>query len=161
MAKYTVEKGISISSTIVTILLLILLIPKNKIRQALIPFLFHQVLTWFFGLIVVEKGLIRYPFRYYFSRSNKSSFIFEYLIFPAFAVFFNLFYPVKRSLLMKNIHYLFFTSIITFFETIAVKYTKLIEYKKWTWYWSFITIWISYFITNLFYRWYFKKTPCN
>ncbi|WP_216831145.1 CBO0543 family protein [Alkalihalobacterium elongatum] len=157
MVKHTLERSISVSSTLISIILLFVFVPKSKIRQALVSFLFHQVITWFFGLLVVEKGLVTYPYRLYFQKSNKSSFIFEYLIFPTLAVFFNLYFPKKRNLWLKIAHYLFFTSIITFFETVAVKYTHLIKYRKWTWYWSFITIWLSYYISHVFYSWYFQN----
>lgn len=60
---YKAEKTILISSWIITALLLIRFVPKDKIRHAQVPFLFNQMITWFFGLLVVEKGLIEYPYR--------------------------------------------------------------------------------------------------
>ncbi|WP_280637197.1 CBO0543 family protein [Alkalihalobacillus sp. BA299] len=162
MKNYKLEKSIIFSSSFIIIFLLILYVPKQKVRQAFVSFLFHQVITWFFGLLVVEKGLIKYPYRYFFKHSNKSSFLFEYLIFPAIAVLFNLYFPKKSNKGRIILYYFLYTSIITSFEMIAVKYTKLIRYKKWAWYWSFVTIWTSYYLSHLFYKWFFKKTPkCN
>ena len=63
MANNCKEKIIIFSAYIGTTFLLFKFVPKNKIRHALIPFLFKQVITWFFGLLVVEKKLISYPYR--------------------------------------------------------------------------------------------------
>ncbi|MDQ0245796.1 uncharacterized membrane protein HdeD (DUF308 family) [Bacillus fengqiuensis] len=151
------EKTILISSWIITALLLIRFVPKDRIRHAQVPFLFNQMITWFFGLLVVEKGLIEYPYRLLFKKSNKSSFTFEYFIYPSLAVFFNLYYPEKRNMFIKTLYYFVHISLIIVCEVIAVKYTKLIRYKKWNWYWSFITVWITYYISHLHYRYFFKN----
>lgn len=155
---HKVEKNIIISSWIITSLLLILFVPRDKIREAQIPFLFKQVITWLFGLVVVEKGFIEYPYRLFFKKANKSSFTFEYFV---YRTLFNLYYPEKRNALIKVLYYFFHTSIITFLEIIAVKYTKLIRYKKWTWYWSFITLWMTYYISRVYYRWFFRNRFSN
>lgn len=66
---------------IIMIYLLIKYIPKNKIRQAQVAFLITQVVTWIIGLLVVELRLIEYPVRI-FSYANRSSFTFEFFIYP-------------------------------------------------------------------------------
>ncbi|HWO98851.1 MAG TPA: CBO0543 family protein [Bacillus sp. (in: firmicutes)] len=159
LAHNKAEKAILISSWVIIPLLLIRFVPKNRIRHAQVPFMFTQVITWFFGLLITEKGLITYPYRLLFRKSYKSSFTFEYLVFPSLSVFFNLYYPEKRNILIKALYYLSYTSFVTVFELIAVKYTKLIRYKKWNWYWSFITICITYYISRLHYRHFFKSDP--
>jgi hypothetical protein len=156
---YKVEKTILVSSWIFTILLLFRYVPKEKIREAQVAFLSKQAITWLFGLLVVENRLIEYPYRLFFRKSNKASFTFEYFIYPALCVIFNLHYPENRNATFKALYYLFHTSLITAFELVALKYTKLIRYSNWTWYWSFITIWISYYISCLNFRWFFKKRP--
>lgn len=150
------DKTIEISAWVITSLLLIKFIPKNKLREAHVAFLFKQVITWLFGLLVVENNLISYPFRLFFKKTNKASFTFEYFVYPALCSFFNIYYPEKKHTFFKLLHYFFHTGIITVFEIFAVRYTNLIKYKKWTWYWSFITIWISYYISRIYYRWFFK-----
>jgi hypothetical protein len=42
-------------------LLLYIFVPRNKIRDACTIFFSKQLVTWFFGLLVVEKNLISYP----------------------------------------------------------------------------------------------------
>lgn len=153
--KNTMSKSILISSWIVVSLLLIRFIPREKIREAQLAFLSKQTMTWLFGLIVVEKGFISYPDRF-FKKANRTSFTFEYFVYPALCALFNSYYPENKPNILKFLYYFSHTSIITIFEMIAVKYTNLIRYKKWSWYMSFITIWMTYYISRIYYRWFFK-----
>lgn len=153
---YKAEKTIEISSWIVTVLLLIRFVPKDKMREAQVAFLFKQIMTWVFGLAVVEKGLIKYPVRLFFKHANKSSFTFEYFVYPALCALFNLYYPEKRNGYVKSLYYIFHAGSITLFELFAVTYTNLIRYPKWSWYWSFITLGITNYFSRLYFRWFFK-----
>ncbi|MBE4909189.1 hypothetical protein IMZ08_14070 [Bacillus luteolus] len=149
------DKTIELSAWIITSLLLIKYVPKNRIREAHISFLFKQVITWLFGLLVVEKALISYPNRLFFRKAIKSSFTFEYFVYPSLCALFNLYYPEKSNNVVKLIYYFIHTAIIAGFEIFAVKYTNLIKYNNWTWYWSFITMWLSYYISRIYHRWFF------
>ncbi|WP_332635051.1 CBO0543 family protein [Halalkalibacter flavus] len=141
---------------LVTIGLLFKYIPKNKLRHGILAFLYKQVVTWVFGLLVVEKGLIKYPVRF-FKKANKSSFSFEYFLYPSFSAIFNLNYPENKNRFIKFIYYIFHAGIITIIEVLAERYTNIIKYVKWKWYWSFITLGITYYSSRLFYRWFFKE----
>ncbi|CAN0211526.1 unnamed protein product, partial [Chrysoparadoxa australica] len=155
------DKTIELSAWIITSILLIKYVPKNRIREAHISYLFKQVVTWLFGLLVVEKKLISYPNRLFFKKANKSSFTFEYFVYPALCSLFNLYYPEKSNNVVKMIYYFIHTSIITGFEIFAVKYTNLIKYNNWKWYWSFVTMWLSYYISRIYYRWFYKDRSHN
>ena len=56
-------------------LMLLIFVPKNKLREAIVIFFFKQFLTWIVGLLVVQFGLIEYPVRM-FANATKSSFVF-------------------------------------------------------------------------------------
>ncbi|WP_186576990.1 CBO0543 family protein [Aquibacillus kalidii] len=155
------EKTIEILAWIVTTLLLIKYVPKNRIREASLSFIFKQAITWLFGLVVVENKLISYPYRLFFKKSNKASFTFEYFVYPSLCCLFNLYYPEKKQPIIKFAYYFIHTSIITVFEIIAEKYTDLIKYNRWKWYFSFITIWLSYYISRVYYRWLCKRRSVN
>lgn len=148
------EKFIETASWVVMVLLLIKYVPRNRLREANIAFLFKQVITWLFGLMVTEYRLIKYPYRMFFRKFTKSSFTFEYFVYPALCVLFNLYYPDKKNYLYKAFHYFWHTGIITLLELYALKYTRLIVYKRWTWYWTFVTVWISYYISRVYYKWF-------
>lgn len=152
-----VEHRIEISSWVIMSFLLILLVPRQKIREAQLSFLFKQVMTWLFGFLVVEKNLITYPKRAFFKKATKSSFTFEYFIYPATCALFNLYYPEKRSIWIKALYYSFHSGIITILEVIAVRYTKLIRYKNWKWYWSFLSIAFTNYLSHLYHKWFFKS----
>jgi hypothetical protein len=156
MKKNGLDKGIELLAWLVTGFLLIRFVPKNRMREAHLSFFFKQVVTWLFGLLVVEKGLISYPYRTFFKKAHKASFTFEYFVYPALCSLFNLYYPENKHPLKKLMYYFAHSGIITVFEVFAVKYTNLIRYNKWTWYWSFITIWITYYISRLYFRWFYK-----
>lgn len=154
--KYKKEKKIELVAWLVSIILITTFVPKQKIREAHVSFLFLHLITWLFGLIVVEKKLIKYPFRTFFYRAYKSSFTFEYFVYPALSVLFNTHFPSNSKLFIKFLYFGLFTSTITLLEVIAVKYTKLISYVNWRWYWSFITLWFTFFLSNKYYRWFFQ-----
>jgi|SRR4051812_36892352 hypothetical protein len=156
--KNKAEKIIETSSWVVMSLLLIRFVPRNRIREAIVVFSFKQMLSWLFGLLVVEKKLISYPYRMFFKKALKSSFTFEFFIYPATCVFFNLHYPDKRGKLFKFFYHVSFPAIITFFEIIALKYTRLIKYKNWTWYLTFLTLWATNYLSHVYHRWYFKES---
>jgi hypothetical protein len=150
------EDTILTVSCIVVMLLIFKYVPRHKMREAHVSFLFQQSMTWFFGLLVVEKGLIKYPYRTFFKKSNKTSFAFEFFIYPAITILFNLYYPEKRSCISKIIYVFSYSGVITLIETFTEKYTDLIEYKKWNRYWSFITLSCTYYVSRLYYRWFFS-----
>lgn len=158
---YRKERMVIASAYTISALLLLNFVPKNKIRHAVLAFLFKQVITWLLGLLVVEKKLIKYPYRPFFNNTYKASFCFEYLFYPVLCVLYNLYYPEKRNILVKVLYQCIHTSVIVALEVLIVKYTELIRYKKWTWYWSFITIWITNFFSHAFYKWFFKGITMN
>ena len=156
MAFFQKEKTVMASCYAISIFLLIKFVPKDKLRQATVSFLSKQFITWLFGTLVVEKGLIKYPYRPFYKKTYKASFDFEYFFYPVFSVLFNLYYPVKANKWMKILYYFINTSLLTVGEVLIHRYTKLIKYKRWKWYWSFITMWISNYVSHVFYKWFFK-----
>jgi hypothetical protein len=145
-----------IFSWIIMIVLLIIFTPKDKIRHAYVIFTFKQIMTWILGLTVAELRLIEYPVRS-FAYANKASFDFEFFAYPAFCVLFVLHYPEGKSTFKQLLYYFYYCTALTTIESIVEKYTNIIEYINWTWYISYITFFITFFLSHKFYRWYFKK----
>ncbi|MDT8860121.1 hypothetical protein N0O92_07735 [Alkalihalobacillus sp. MEB130] len=148
------ETAITVSACLITTLLLILFVPKKRIREAHVAFLFQQVITWFFGLLVVEKGFIKYPFRMFFKKAVKSSFVFEYYIFPAFTALYNIHYPEKKPFFLKVLYTASFSGLIATLEKMVEKKTSLISYKKWNPVVSFLTMSMAYYVSRLYVRWF-------
>lgn len=144
-----------IGSWIVTIILLIIYIPKDKIREAQVAFFFKQLMTWVLGLAVVELKLIEYPVRL-FPYANKTSFTFEYFIYPSICAIFNVHYPINKGHLRKFIYYFFYCTTITIVEITVERYTNIINYINWNWFITWITLYITFYLTRKYYEWFFK-----
>lgn len=150
------ENLIEVASWIITLILLLLLVPVFKIREAILIFLFKQIITWLFGHLVVHLRLIKYPHRFFLCRATKTSFTFDFFVYPALCVLFNLYYPFNTGLPRQFLHYFLFTSGITILEVIFERKTQLIKYLNWKWYWTWVTLFITFMMSNLFYRWFFN-----
>lgn len=146
--------------TIVTVYVvatgILLATPKDKIRLAVVAFLFKQVITFLIGLVVVELGLLEYPVRL-FASINRTSFTYEYYAFPVACAAFNVWYPQHRSSLIQAGYYVGYCSVLTVVEVILEKYTEIIKYIHWEWYITWITLVLSFFMTRLFCVWFFAK----
>lgn len=156
MGSYRREKTILFFSYLVGIFLLGKFVPKDKVRHATVAFLIKQVMTWLFGLLVVEKKLIEYPYRFFFRRSYKANFSFEFFLYPITCVIFNLYYPEKRSRFIKTLYSIAFAAFIAIPEALIVRYSRLIRYKKWNALLSFFTMMTTNYLSHIFYRWFFK-----
>ncbi|MEH7307572.1 CBO0543 family protein [Neobacillus drentensis] len=134
---------------------LLLIIPKNKIRLAVTAFLFTQAITWILGLIVVEYGLITYPVRL-FADVNRASFTYEFFVYPAVAGIFNVFYPYTQSMFIKFLYFASYCTALTVPEIFIEKYTDLIEYLHWTWYCTWISLFLTFMVTRGFSVWFYR-----
>jgi len=152
------DKLIEVAVWCITSLLLLTFIPKHKMREAQTAFLFKQLMTWVFGLVVVEHNYIKYPTRTFFAKSYKASFTFEYFVYPALCAIFNVYYPYQKTLAYKWLYFFAHTAAITITEGVLETYTSLIDYKKWSWRWTFITIWLTYYISHLYSKWFYQKS---
>lgn len=140
---------------ILTIILLIRFIPRNKIREAELAFLFKQLITWVTGLAVVELGLIEYPVRL-FPYANKTSFSFEYFIYPSMCAIFNVNYPEKKGAFGQFMYYFSYCTALTIIEVIVERYTEIIKYIHWNWLITWITLYLTFYMTRKYYIWFFK-----
>jgi hypothetical protein len=151
-----VERIILITIWVVTIIGLLFLVPRNKIREAHLIFLFKQLYTWLLGLLVVEFNLIQYPVRE-FRFASMTSFSFEYFFYPAICVIFILHFPENKGWVAKTGWYILFPTWMTVLEVLIEKYTRLIDYHQWTWYFTWLTLLITFFLDRTYYLWFFKE----
>lgn len=140
---------------IITIGLLLKFIPKNKIREAHVAFLFKQVLTWVLGLTVVQYKLIEYPVRL-FPYATRTCFSFEYFIYPSLCAIFNVNFPQKKKAFGQFMYYCYYCTTMTIVELYIEKYTNILKYIHWTWYITWITLFITFYCTRKYYVWFFK-----
>ncbi len=130
-------------------------IPKNKRLQAQFLFLFIQFPTWMLGLSAVELHLLEYPYRE-LSKINRTSFIFEYLILPVLCIHFNAHFPKHATKLVKVGLYIGTSLSLTVVEIFLERYTDVIKYTGWDWYWTFLSVlfilWLSRIASLYFFR---------
>lgn len=150
-----IETIIEVSSWLIMGMALFLLVPKEKIRDAHIIFLFHQVITWICGFAVIEMKWLEYPV-HFFAYASRTSFTFEYFVCPALAVIFALYYPKTHALIKRISYSIIFVSIITITEVAIERYTDLIDYHQWKWYWTWISVLTAFYLTRRYYYWFFK-----
>lgn len=153
------ERWIILGVLILSIMCLKLLVTRDKVREAWVIFLFLQVITWPAGLIAVEMGWIEYPIQLYPKANlyNRTSFSFEFFLFPVVAIIFSLYFPRKKKGFGSLLYYVFFAGLFTFLEAVLESKTKLVEYHEWKWYWTLVTVMISLYINDKFYRWFSKR----
>jgi len=151
-----IDRILLIAIWIITIIGLVLLTPRDKIREAAVAFMFKQVQTWLFGMTVVEYRLLAYPVRE-FPFASRTSFSFEYFIYPAVCVVFVLRFPEHKPMLYRIGWYLFFPTWMTILEVLIERYTNLVRYLHWAWYWTWVTLLITFLFSRLFYLWFVKK----
>ncbi|MEF2967321.1 CBO0543 family protein [Paenibacillus sp. M1] len=131
-------------------------VPKRKIRLGVVAFLTEHVITFLIGLVVVELDLIEYPVRL-FASVNRTSFTYEQFALPVVSALFMVWYPNDRSKLHQFGYYAAYCSVLTVLEVVLETYTDLIEYIHWEGYVTWITLWISFYITRRLCVWFFSK----
>jgi hypothetical protein len=141
------ERSILVGVTIIS-LLLILVIPRDKIRLALVAFSVKQFITTILGHVVVESGALAYPVRE-FAQVNRTSFIYEFLAYPMLCAVFNVYYPTHRNRLWQIGYYVLFCTVFTIIEVIIELNTNLILYIRWNWFWTWGTLLITFMITRV------------
>ncbi len=156
MVVLNTEYLILIAAWLIGIFSLFVFIPKNQIRQAWVLFLFKQALTWSLGHIVAEYELIRYPVRL-LTHASRTSFTFEFFIYPVICIFFNLYYPHNKKLSRQAMHYIVYCSSIALVEVVLEIYTDVIEYVHWNWFVTWISLGITFYFSRQFYLWFFKQ----
>ncbi|QAA32572.1 CBO0543 family protein [Clostridium manihotivorum] len=135
-------------------------IPKEQRREAIAIYTYTLTITWFFGLMVAEFNLIEYPIRQ-FPRAIKTSFLFEYFLYPSICALFVVNYPEMKSNTRKFLYYFAFCSILTFIEILEEKYTLVLKYIFWDWYVTWITFYITFYSCYKYKKWFFKKYKLN
>lgn len=135
------------------VLLFVCFTQKRK-RKLLLAFLICQCLLWASSLVYTSLDLIAFPIRE-FPIATDLLVTTEYFFYPLLCGFYIIYEP-KGSFFFRVIYLSICTSLLVSFDVILERYTNLIEYVQYGWYW----IWISFFwlfaFTNYLYIWFFQ-----
>jgi hypothetical protein len=111
---------------------------KPPVKDWLLIFLAKTFVANLMDSILVQQKRISYPVRF-LKKTFKTSILFDYLLFPIASVLYN--QITYRSNLFSTLgKVLFFTIPMTVVEYRLEKKTKLITWKRWTWYHTFLTL---------------------
>jgi hypothetical protein len=155
-----IEDIIYIVEFILIIFLLIKFIPRDKVREAHVAFLFKLVITWSVGLLVAEYRLIEYPVRV-FPYATKASFLFEFFLYPSICALFVVNYPNKKGTFGKFMYNVYYCTALTIAEVFQEKYTDILTYINWTWYITWISFFITFYMSVKYNEWFFKQTKVS
>lgn len=120
---------ILICSWIVVISLYLWKIPAPLKGRAQMAFLFGQAIAWIYVFLSVYFKRVKFPFREFPYATNLSFFL-HYLIYPAFAMFFEVTYPSSSSRTKVIFHYILFVIIANLYAFFIGHYTELAKPLK-------------------------------
>lgn len=152
---WDIERLIETAVWVISIILIRILVPKEKYREAWISFLIMQLPTWVLGLFVAEFSIIEYPERF-FAEATSTSFTYEFLALPVVSIIYNLYYPAEKRLKLRLIYIFSFPTILTATETVIEIYTDLIEYIHWNWFCTWVSVTLILQGSYYFYAWFVK-----
>lgn len=116
---------------------------KPPIKDWLLAFFITGYFALILGVMVVESGMLSYPvtiFPYF-----DSSPLFELVLFPVLSLHYyqTTYHYSFKGYLLKGFMY---TSILTITEVLLEKFTDLVQYNTWKWYYTFISVYVFFVI---------------
>ncbi|MCL6571026.1 MAG: hypothetical protein K6T88_05005 [Bacillus sp. (in: Bacteria)] len=131
----------------------VLFIPKNSRRRFIFAYLACQCLTWLNSLILVQFNLISFPFRE-FPKATDIPFTTSSFFYPIIYAFY-IHYNQKGQEIGRLLYLSIWVSGIALFVELVEKYTDLIKFDSFTWYWTWLNYFIIFALSNIIYRWFF------
>jgi hypothetical protein len=131
----------------------VLLIPKNSRRRFIFAFLACQCLTWLDSLILVQFNLISFPFRE-FPKATDILFTTSSFMYPLIYAFY-LFYIHKAKRIGRLLYLSIWVSGIAIFVELDEKFTDLLKFHNFSWYWTWLNFFLIFALLNVIYRWFF------
>jgi hypothetical protein len=136
------EKLILYGLSIFGFILLPITLRKEPKKDWIIVFLLKTLLSGFLGNIIAANKLVEFPVRL-FPKAFKSSIVYDWLLFPLMCVFYN---QTTYKSKMPNIilQALFYSIPMTIVEYILERKTNLIKYRKWKWYYTLLSLFVTF-----------------
>lgn len=125
------ELAVIIAIWVIFPIILYFAVPRERVREMIAVFLFFQMLTWLFSIVMTKFGVLSAPIRE-FPEATKINFSSEYIVFPTAAVLFQRWYPENSGKIRRAIHYLYCVGGIITFLFIIGKTTDLMDAQPMT-----------------------------
>ncbi len=150
----TLERLVLVIIWVISILAIILFIPKHKRREAIMSFFACQSIIWVNSMLHVKYGLLSFPVRE-FPKATEVLFTTEYMMYPLMGAFYYIYEP-KSGKLLRLFYLAGCISCLTVIDTIISTYTNLIKYTKYSWFWTWIDFFLIFLLANVYCKWFFK-----
>jgi hypothetical protein len=122
----TFDYGVLLGLWVVLPLLLLVVIPRSRVREFLVVLIFFQSLTWIVSIVLTAFGLLSSPVLE-FGKATKINFTMEYLVFPVAAVLFHRWYPIGLGKVRQVLHYIISVAGILLFMFLIGRYTHIMK----------------------------------
>jgi hypothetical protein len=130
-------------------------IPLKRIREAIVNFLFAQVITWGLGTVIVNNEWKVHPVRLLAS-ITRQDFMNDYFIYPLVSVLFYFHYPRVRTRNAKIGYTLAWAGAVGLWDFGMDTLTDLERYVHWNAMIHFMIAFLVLLACNSFTRWFFK-----
>ncbi|MGM0878388.1 MAG: CBO0543 family protein [Bacillota bacterium] len=135
---------ISWAFVVLSLVLIIYRLNNQPIIEWLFIFFYHVSMVTYIDSFVVANHLLEYPIRF-FPDVFKISVLFDLLVCPSLAVLFNQ-TTLKSTIGGIIVQLILYLSPLIYLEYLIEKYTNLITYLNWTWYYSFLSLGIQFLV---------------
>ncbi|MBP1964777.1 CBO0543 family protein [Paenibacillus aceris] len=152
----TVERVILIVIWVVCIVLIPVMIPKHRTREAVLLFLFTQMITWIMSLLLVEWKAIENPIREFPSASG-SNFTNNYIFFPLISTLFALYYPGQKSVAIRTFYQVRIVLLAGIYLILISRYTQILHYIHFNIFLHMILLWIVLNVVRTYASWFFQR----
>ncbi|WP_274648920.1 CBO0543 family protein [Paenibacillus humicola] len=132
---------------------LALLVPRRRRREAVLLFLFAQIIVRASSMMLVDLGLISNPIRE-FPRATGANFSLDYILYPTLIVFFCFTYPQLRWKLAG--HHAVFLAAVAIYLVLIDLYTGLLKLHCGVWL-PLALFYIGAQGTYRYGRWFFRQ----
>ncbi|RBW67319.1 CBO0543 family protein [Bacillus taeanensis] len=151
------EKLILYGLSILGLLCLPFALKRQPRKDWMIVFLLKTLISGFLGNIIAAKKWIEFPIRL-FPKAFHSSVLYDNLLFPLLCVYYN--QTTYRSKTLGMILQAFlYSAPMTAIEYWVERKTDLIDYKKWTWYYTFFSLAGTFLFVRGTIGWIRKTSP--
>lgn len=152
----TVERVILIMIWVVCFVLIPVMIPKHRAREAVLLFLFTQLITWIMSLLLVEWQAIENPIRE-FPAASGSNFTNNYIFFPLISTLFALYYPSQKSAAIRFFYQIRIVLLIGIYLQLIASYTEILHYIHFNVFLHMIILWIVLNAVRTYASWFFLR----
>ncbi|MFB0846436.1 CBO0543 family protein [Paenibacillus oleatilyticus] len=137
--------------------LLLCMIGRRRVRATVFLILIFQSMTWLISLMLSSLSLFEFPVRE-LPRATSINFTFEFILFPAYSVWFHYTYPERRSTVRQIGHYALFATIFVAFYSFVAQFTSLVKFHA-SPFWLYLTFPVALYITRRVFLWFVREEP--